>query len=48
MPGQLVLQINYIGVKGTHLTYGFDPNQGVPGPTTDRDRPASDRLCQPL
>jgi trimeric autotransporter adhesin len=32
MPGNLVLQINYVGVKATHLTQGFDPNQAAPGP----------------
>ena len=32
LPNQLVLQINYIGIKGTHLVVGLDPNQALPGP----------------
>jgi len=31
LPDQLVLQVNYIGVKGTHLQVGLDPNQALPG-----------------
>jgi hypothetical protein len=32
LPGQLVLQVNYIGIKGTHLVVGVDPNEALPGP----------------
>ena len=32
LPGQLVMQINYTGIKGTNLLMGFDPNQALPGP----------------
>jgi hypothetical protein len=27
-----VLQINYTGIKGTHLVVGLDPNEALPGP----------------
>ena len=32
LPDQLVLQINYTGIKGTHLVVGLDPNEALPGP----------------
>lgn len=31
LPGNLVMQINYTGIKGTHLVQGLDPNQALPG-----------------
>jgi hypothetical protein len=33
LPGQLVLQVNYTGIKGTHLVVGWDPNEALPGPS---------------
>jgi trimeric autotransporter adhesin len=33
LPDQLVLQINYTGIKGTHLVIGLDPNEALPGPS---------------
>jgi hypothetical protein len=32
LPNQLVLQINYTGIKGTHMVVGLDPNEALPGP----------------
>jgi hypothetical protein len=32
LPMNLVLQVNYIGIKGTHLVVGLDPNEALPGP----------------
>jgi len=32
LPDQLVLQVNYIGIRGTHLVVGLDPNEALPGP----------------
>ena len=32
LPNQLVLQINYTGIKGTHMVIGLDPNEALPGP----------------
>ncbi len=34
LPNQLVLQINYTGIRGTHLNLAFDPNQATPGPVS--------------
>ena len=39
LPDQLVLSVNYTGIKGTHLQIGIDPNQALPGPVTGTNGP---------
>ncbi len=41
LPAQLVLQINYTGIKGTHLVVGLDPNEALPGPETGTNAPTT-------
>ncbi len=41
LPGQLVLLVNYTGIKGTHLVVGLDPNEALPGPETGPNAPTT-------
>lgn len=38
LPGSMLLEINYVGSRGTHLWGGYQANQPVPGPGSVTDR----------